>query len=163
MCLPLLSFPTMSITPITEDVVFNVSDPVVREKVEELLGHKHESIPKLHQLVANEALSEHTKQFEWMIAMKHFQRELEHLLEEIYIRHRGPVADDTDSEDDMDPEEKWEHDHQKSHIARYPWDWCSVADSDKYNALKKHMGKVYDTVSSHHMYLRSLVYKPKTA
>ncbi len=153
----------MRITPITEDLVFNVSDPAVRAKVEELLGHKHLSIPKLHQLLADETLSEHTKQFEWMIAMKHFRRELEHTLSEIYIRHRGPVADDTDSEDDMDPEEKCHYDWMQRHVAYNPWDWCPVADSDKYNALKRHLGELYDTVSGHHMYLRDLVYKPKTA
>lgn len=152
----------MSITPISEDFVFSVSDQAVCAKVEELLGHKHESIPKLHQLLADETLSEHTKQFEWMLAMKHFRRELEHLLGEIYIRHRGPISDDTDSEDDMDPEEKWEYDHQKSYVASTPWTWCPVADSDKYNVLKTHMGKLYNTVSGHHVYLRSLVYKPKT-
>jgi hypothetical protein len=152
----------MSITPISEDLVFNVSDPVVLTKVEELLGHKHTSIPKLHQLLADETLSEYTKQFEWMIAMKHFRRELEHLLQEICIR-RNPTTDDTDSEDDMDPEEKWEMDHQKSHVASNPWDWCHIDDADKYNALLGHMIKVHDVVSSHHMYLRDLVYKPKTA
>jgi hypothetical protein len=152
----------MSITPISEDAVFNVSDPVVCAKVEELLGHKHQSIPKLHQLLADETLSEHTKQFEWMVAMKHFRRELEHLLQEICIR-RNPTTDDTDSEDDMDPEEKWDYDHQKWHVASNPWDWCPIDDADKYTALLNHMIKIHDVVSSHHMYLRDRVYKPKTS
>jgi hypothetical protein len=152
----------MSLTPITEDFVFTVSDPVVRAKVEELLGHKHTSIPKLHRLLADETLSEHTKQFEWMIAMKHFQRQLEHLLQEICIR-RNPTTDDTDSEDDMDPEEKWDYDHQKSYVASNPWDWCHIDDADKYNALLDHMIKIHDVVSSHHMYLRDRVYKQKTS
>ncbi len=153
----------MSITPITEDVIFTVSDPAVREKVESLLGHKHISIPKLHALLADEALSEHTKQFEWMISMKHFQRELEHLLRDIYIRRRGPIADDTDSEDDMDHEEKWEYDSQKSYVASNPWDWCPVADADKYEALQLHILKLHYIVSDHHACLRYRVYKPKTA
>ncbi len=152
----------MSLTPITEDTVFNVSDPAIRAKVEELLGYKHLSIPKLHRLLADETLSEHTKQFEWMVAMKHFRRELEHLLQEICIR-RNPTTDDTDSEDDMDHEEKRHYDWMQRHVAYNPWDWCPIDDADKYNALLDHIIKVHGIVSSHHMYLRDRVYKQKTS
>lgn len=163
--IPYISY-KMPINPISEDFVFNVSNPVVREKVEELLGHKHESIPKLHMLLANEALTSGVKNFEWMLAMKHFTRELEHLLQEVCIRRR--VADqeesDSDSEcDDYDPEAEHDRFYQELHVRENPWSWSPVTDADKYDELLQHLIKLHDTVSSHHMYLRDCVYKTKTA